>query len=74
MSRDRSPPIHRSKATAADVVRSENGVDQVTPVAIFRHVVEEVGDGFTDVNVVAYEPGGVVVPTMVDGVGTGQAR
>jgi putative ABC transport system permease protein len=54
-------------ATAADVVRNESGVDQVTPVAIFRHVVEGAGAGFTDVNVVAYEPGGVVVPTMVDG-------
>jgi putative ABC transport system permease protein len=51
----------------ADSVRSEAGVDQVTPVAIFRHVVERAGGDFTDVNVIAYEPDGVVAPDIEDG-------
>jgi len=38
-----------------------------TPVAIFRHVVQR--DGVpTDVNVIAYRPGGVVAPDPVRGV------
>ena len=42
-------------------------VEEVTPVAIFRHVVEGAGPTYTDVNVIAYAPGGVVVPRTVDG-------
>jgi putative ABC transport system permease protein len=51
----------------AEAVASEPGVEVVTPVAIFRHVVRRDGTGLTDVNVIAYKPGGVVVPTMADG-------
>ena len=51
----------------AEAVRNEPGVDEVTPVAIFRHVAEGAESTFTDVNVIAYEPNGVVTPTTVDG-------
>ena len=50
-----------------DTVRDRSGVDEVTPVAIFRHVVEGAGSTFTDVNVIAYEPNGVVTPSIVEG-------
>jgi putative ABC transport system permease protein len=43
------------------------GVHAVTPVAIFRHVVRGVHAGYTDVNVIGYQPGGVVVPHPVSG-------
>ena len=55
------------KVAAAEQVRSQAGVEEVTPVAIFRHVVEGAGPTYTDVNVIAYAPGGVVVPHTVDG-------
>jgi putative ABC transport system permease protein len=54
-------------ASLAGPVGAEAGVDEVTPVAIFRHVVQRTGESFTDVNIIAYEPKGVVAPTMVEG-------
>ena len=51
---------------AADPLRTQAGVE-VTPVAIFRHVVEGAGTTYTDVNVIAYEPNGVVEPDLVEG-------
>ena len=48
-------------------VQSQAGVEEVTPVAIFRHVVEGAGAAYTDVNVIAYAPGGVVEPRIVEG-------
>ncbi len=48
-------------------VERDSGVRDVTPVAIFRHVVRGIADGFTDVNVIGYQPGGVVVPHPVVG-------
>jgi putative ABC transport system permease protein len=52
-------------------VSAAEGVDSqdvdVTAVAIFRHVVEGAGPGYTDVNVIAYAPGGVVAPRPVAG-------
>ena len=48
-------------------VERDAGVRAVTPVAIFRHVVRGVDDGFTDVNVIGYQPGGIVVPHPVSG-------
>ena len=52
----------RTELVAA--VAAEPGVQQATPVAIFRHVVTGATDGYSDVNVVAYEPGGVVSPRV----------
>jgi putative ABC transport system permease protein len=55
----------------AQQVRAQPGVRDVTAVAIFRHVVEGVSTDpahpFTDVNVIAYAPGGVVVPRVERG-------
>lgn len=48
-------------------LRAQPDVTGATPVAIFRHAVEGVGDGFTDVSVIAYEPGGVVRPSLAEG-------
>ncbi len=48
-------------------VRDDPGVRGVTPVAIFRHVVRGVQPGYTDVNVIGYEPRGVVVPRAASG-------
>ncbi|HEY7044591.1 MAG TPA: FtsX-like permease family protein [Nocardioidaceae bacterium] len=55
------------RQTAVDAVRAEPGTEEVTPVAIFRHVVDGVGNGFTDVNVIAYQPDGVVAPATTSG-------
>jgi putative ABC transport system permease protein len=54
-------------ASIADEVGSQVGVSHATPVAIFRHAVRGIGDGFTDVSVIAYEPGGVVTPVIDEG-------
>ncbi|MEU1972685.1 FtsX-like permease family protein [Microbacterium sp. NPDC019599] len=54
-------------ASVADDLRAHDDVDDATPVAIFRHAVEGIGDGFTDVSVIAYEPGGVVEPVLQEG-------
>jgi len=53
-------------SVAADL-RAQDGVQSATPVAIFRHAVEGIGEGFTDVSVVAYEPDGVVRPVLDEG-------
>lgn len=61
---------------AIQSIRSLAGADDVTPVAIFRHVIEGADAAYTDVNVIAYEPGGVVEPRLVSGrapVTTGEA-
>ena len=50
-----------------DAVAAEPGVQRATPVAIFRHVVTGATDRYSDVNVVAYAPGGVVNPRVVTG-------
>jgi putative ABC transport system permease protein len=55
------------RVTSADGLRATAGVEQVTPVAIFRHVVERDGADFTDVNIIAYQTGGIVIPSMVEG-------
>ena len=64
-----SGPFTSNSPMAADTasVRKENGSQEVTPVAIFRHSVEGVGPAYTDVNVIAYAPNGVVVPRVVTG-------
>jgi putative ABC transport system permease protein len=54
-------------AELTEAVRQEPGIQAVTPVAIFRHSIDETGGGFTDVNVIAYAPGGVVAPQVVEG-------
>lgn len=54
-------------ASVADDLRGEGDVRLATPVAIFRHAVKGIGDGFTDVTVVAYEQGGVVTPVIEEG-------
>jgi putative ABC transport system permease protein len=48
-------------------VRNQPDVDGATPVAIFRHVVERADSGFTDVNVIAYERNGIVIPEVSEG-------
>ena len=55
------------RVAAAEPIHSQAGVEKVTPVAIFRHVVRGTGQTYTDVNVIAYAPGGVVVPRTVEG-------
>ncbi len=55
------------KVGTAELVESQAGVEKVTPVAIFRHVVEAAGATYTDVNVIAFAPGGVVVPRTIEG-------
>jgi len=54
-------------AELAEAVGREPGVQAATPVAIFRHSIDGAGGAFTDVNVIAYAPGGVVVPAVVEG-------
>jgi len=54
-------------ASVADDIRSQDGVRGATPVAIFRHAVEGIRDGFTDVSVIAYGAGDVVDPVVADG-------
>lgn len=53
-------------SVAGDLV-AQRGVRDATAVAIFRHAVEGIDEGFTDVSVVAYEPGGVVQPVINEG-------
>lgn len=55
------------RADLAKKVAAASGASAATPVAIFRHTVTGVGEGFTDVNVIAYRPGGLVVPEIVAG-------
>ena len=43
------------------------GVEEVAAVAIFRHVVAGAGEGFTDVNVIAYPPDGLLAPVPESG-------
>lgn len=67
---DVSGPFTANSPLADGVVEAlaaEPGVEAVTPVAIFRHVVRRSGTGLTDVNVIAYAGDGVVAPTTVDG-------
>jgi len=54
-------------AAVAAEVQTQDDVRDATPVAIFRHAVRGIGPGFTDVSIVAYEPGGVVSPVVADG-------
>jgi putative ABC transport system permease protein len=54
-------------ASIADDLRAQGGVREATPVAIFRHALRGIGDGFTDVSVIAYVPGGVVTPVIDEG-------
>jgi putative ABC transport system permease protein len=65
------------RTALVDRVLRDPGVRAATPVAIFRHVVRGVDpDGFTDVNVIGYQPGGIVNPHPVAGrapAGTGEA-
>jgi putative ABC transport system permease protein len=56
-------------AATVTAVRAASGVIAASPVAIFRHVVRGAGPGYSDVNVIAYPPGGVVVPRPVEGRG-----
>lgn len=55
------------RTALARQVEEDPDVSAVTPVAIFRHVVRGVEEGFTDVNVIGYEPGGIVVPRPATG-------
>ena len=57
-------------ASVADELSAQTGVQDATPVAIFRHAVEGIDEGFTDVSVVAYEPGGAVRPVISEGRAT----
>lgn len=61
-------PMHADDASR---LPADPRVRAVTPVAIFRHVVtgasRRSSSPFTDVNVIAYAPGGVVVPEPVSG-------
>lgn len=54
-------------ALVADSIAEQPDVGAATPVAIFRHAVEGIDDGFTDVSVLAYAPGGVVRPVIDSG-------
>lgn len=54
-------------ASVADTLREQETVHDATPIAIFRHAIEGVGDGFTDVAIIAYEPGGIVAPSVDEG-------
>jgi len=48
-------------------VEEVDGVTSVSPVAVFRHVVRGASRGFSDVNVIGFEPGGAVAPVPVSG-------
>ncbi len=68
--RDVSGPFtSNSPVPVADVdpLVTDLGADRVTPVAIFRHVVTGAEASYTDVNVIAYAPDGVVRPDIVAG-------
>ena len=73
-------PFTTNSPMSTDVahrVATAPGVSDVSAVAIFRHVVTGVqSTGYTDVNVIAYEPGSFVRPTTVSGrapAGSGEA-
>ena len=55
------------RADLAAAVAHQTGTRDATAVAVFRHTVTGVGDGFTDVNVIAYPPGGAVAPHLTVG-------